>query len=125
VRALLHSFEACRSHEWSYDEIWEHMIARKYSANEFRGAFVGWDNTPRRGEHARIVSGATPQAFGSFMQRQLAAAASDGSPFVFVNAWNEWAEGAVLEPDEAHGYAYLEQLRAAVEAVHSQGMPAG
>jgi len=124
VRALLRSFGACRSHEWPYEEIWENMIARKYAADEFRGAFVGWDNTPRRGEHARIVSGATPKAFGRCMRRQLAAAASEGSSFVFVNAWNEWAEGAALEPDEADGYAYLEQLRDAVEAVRGQGIPA-
>lgn len=119
ARALLRSVHACRCHLWPYEEIWEHMISRKHAANEFRGAFVGWDNTPRRGEHGKIVSGATPQAFGRFMRRQLAAATSDGSPFVFVNAWNEWAEGAVLEPDEADGYAYLEQLRDAVEAVRN------
>jgi len=70
------------------------------------------------------VSGANPQAFGRFMRRQLAAAASEGSPFVFVNAWNEWAEGAVLEPDEAHGYRYLEQLRDAVDAVRSESITA-
>jgi lipopolysaccharide biosynthesis protein len=124
VRAVLRSFDACRCHQWPYEAIWENMVSRKYAANEFRGAFVGWDNTPRRGEHARIVSGATPQAFGRFMRRQLAAAVSDGSPFVFVNAWNEWAEGAFLEPDEADGHAYLEQLRDAVEAVRGQGIPA-
>lgn len=63
-----------------------------------------------------MVAGGTPEKFGGFMRRLLANAVRDGAPFVFVNAWNEWAEGAYLEPDERHGHAYLEQLAAAVES---------
>ena len=117
VRTILHRCGASRPHTWPYQTIWENIVTRPYAPNEFRGAFVGWDNTPRRGRRAGIVSGATPEAFGGFMRRQLAAAASEGCPFVFVNAWNEWGEGAALEPDEFDGYAWLEQLRDAVEAV--------
>ena len=119
VRALLNACGASRCHVWPFEEIWESMVTRSYAPGEFRGAFVGWDNTPRRAEHARIVSEAAPDVFGRFMRRQLEGAAAEGCPFVFVNAWNEWAEGATLEPDEADGLARLEQLRAAVEAVRS------
>jgi lipopolysaccharide biosynthesis protein len=118
-RAACRALTACGFPQrflYSYDDIWNEMLRAKYSANVYRGAFSGWDNTPRRGDRARVVAGSTPEKFGGYIKRQLTAATRDGSEFVFVNAWNEWAEGAYLEPDERHGSAYLEQLKAAVES---------
>jgi hypothetical protein len=57
------------------------------------------------------------------MRQLLANAVRDGAPFVFVNAWNELAEGAYLEPDERHGHAYLEQLAAAIETCRDDLQP--
>ncbi len=72
-----------------------------------------WDNTPRRGARGRTVLGATPETFKTFFKEAaletLATKAPEG--FLFINAWNEWGEGAHLEPDEKHGYAFLEAIR--------------
>ena len=102
---------------WSYDSIWSYILSRDYQTNEFRGAFVDWDNTPRRGQNSRIIMGGSPVKFGFYMKRQLHLAMNEGSPFVFLNAWNEWAEGAYLEPDTDYEYSYLEELQQAVKSL--------
>jgi hypothetical protein len=81
---------------------------------------TGWDNSPRRqaGE-AFILHNATPNAYRQWLaealSRQAKSAGRDG--IVFVNAWNEWAEGAHLEPDVHWGRAYLETTRDVIGAL--------
>ena len=78
--------------------------------------FVGWDNTPRRGENGVIVTGATPERFGAALGTaidEVAGLPSD-QRLVFVNAWNEWAEGNYLEPDLTWGHGFLEAVSGAV-----------
>lgn len=77
---------------------------------------TGWDNTPRQMDgEPFILTDSNPAAY----ERWVAAAvdrARDQGPdggIVLINAWNEWAEGAHLEPDEANGRAYLEATRRA------------
>jgi hypothetical protein len=75
---------------------------------------TGWDNSPRRQHReALILHGSSPEAYGRWLAeaatRQREEAGGDG--IVFVNAWNEWAEGAHLEPDRHWGRAYLEKTR--------------
>ena len=69
-----------------------------------------WDNTPRRGDGRRwVVHGSTPDAYEAWLRAVLdrAPQRTSGTPMVFINAWNEWAEGAHLEPDQRWGAAYL------------------
>jgi len=77
-----------------------------------------WDNTPRRTRGAVVLTGATPEAYADWLERALRATTS---PVVFVNAWNEWGEGAYLEPDMAHGTAYLDAHRRAVTRAGMRG----
>ncbi len=85
-----------------------------------------WDNTPRRDHMGMIFHGSTPDLYRRWMdevlketRRKTAAGELDDS-FVFINAWNEWGEGAYLEPDARFGYAYLEATRLALEQSRSQ-----
>jgi hypothetical protein len=79
---------------------------------------TGWDNTPRRrnGE-ALLLLGSTPDRYGAWLERAIRSQmrSEGGDGIVFVNAWNEWAEGAHLEPDADNGRAYLEVTRRVVE----------
>jgi len=82
----------------------------------YRTAMAGWDNTPRLGRRASVFHGASPAAYEEWL-RALVTAARLGHPdhrLVFVNAWNEWAEGAHLEPDDRFGTGYLEATRRAL-----------
>ena len=78
----------------------------------------GWDNSPRKKVDAAIFIESTPDLYEHWLReivsRQKAGISLDGnsgiSPesLVFINAWNEWAEGNHLEPDQKWGRAYLE-----------------
>jgi len=80
--------------------------------------FVGWDNSPRRGKKGVIVVNSSPQAFGRGVERAVSKlrTSSDSEPLLFINAWNEWAEGNHLEPCAKWGRGYLEAARKALES---------
>ena len=75
------------------------------------GVMPSWDNTARRRRAAHIAHGANPLRFEKWL-RGLAARRLAGSyrQELMVNAWNEWAEKAVLEPSVQHGRAALDAL---------------
>lgn len=84
-----------------------------------RGAMMGWDNTARRLTDARIFKGATPLRFRAWLSGILEQEETfnrDEDSLLFINAWNEWAEGTVLEPDRKFGTGYLEAVRSALAA---------
>lgn len=100
-----------------YAEFDAKMEARRPKhTNYFPAVFVGWDNTARRGENGAVVVNGTPQLFHAQVTRALKMLDSKPADeqFLFVNAWNEWAEGNYLEPDQHNGHAYLKALQAAL-----------
>lgn len=102
-------------HLFFYDQVWNRMLERKstYGDREkFCGAFVDWDNTPRVGMRGSVCVGATPEKFRKYLKELASKCRKEGNDrFIFINAWNEWGEGANLEPDKANAYGYLEAVK--------------
>jgi lipopolysaccharide biosynthesis protein len=96
----------------NYERAWRAMVQARPSFRTLPSVFVGWDNTPRRGRNGIIVIDATPAAFEDALTEAIASVRHrhEQERIVFVNAWNEWAEGNHLEPDLANGHAYLEVI---------------
>lgn len=102
---------------YDYASIWSILAARRIPLRTYPGVFVDWDNSPRRGlERGMIMRNFDARSFEVGVRAQLRKAQQKNAPFVFVNAWNEWAEGAYLEPDERRGLMFLEAIRAALAA---------
>jgi lipopolysaccharide biosynthesis protein len=81
----------------------------------YRGAMPAWDNTARRGRQAHILVNSSPAAYQLWLRKLVLQAISRSQtdePFVFINAWNEWAEGTHLEPDARYGRQWLEATAA-------------
>jgi 2-polyprenyl-3-methyl-5-hydroxy-6-metoxy-1,4-benzoquinol methylase len=80
----------------------------------FPSVMVGWDNSPRRQHAATIFTGATPEAYKRYLEWTVASVAKvrPEENYLFVVAWNEWAEGNHLEPDERYGRSFLEATKA-------------
>src|SRR5262249_39066451 len=80
-----------------------------------------WDNQSRRPGSGTVWGGSSPNRFREWVRNALHETVSrfkDGSErLIFVNAWNEWAEGTYLEPDRRYGYAYLQAVRDAIEDI--------
>jgi lipopolysaccharide biosynthesis protein len=93
--------------------------ARKPYA-EFKTVVPAWDNTPRRLERGHSFAFSTPELYQRWLEWAARCAVVNNAPeerFVFINAWNEWGEGAYLEPDQRYGYAYLQATADAINAV--------
>lgn len=97
---------------YNYDTIWKKIIdnAETSSQKEFLGAFVGFDDSPRRSKNGRVVKGATPEKFKKYLSKLIDISEQQNKEYVFITAWNEWGEGAFLEPDNINGFDYLNAI---------------
>jgi lipopolysaccharide biosynthesis protein/SAM-dependent methyltransferase len=85
----------------------------------FRTTMLSWDNTARRNRNPSIFTDFSLTRYSQWLASNMERAAkdprrSDGERLVFINAWNEWAEGTHLEPDQKHGFGYLEATRSVI-----------
>lgn len=101
-----------------YQEMIDRM-RRKPSVDfvRFRCVTPGFDNSVRRKKKAAIIHGSTPESFRSWLNAVNEETEKSRAPeerLIFINAWNEWAEGNHLEPDQKWGKAYLEAVRNAL-----------
>ncbi len=98
----------------NYDATWRKIIGIRPdpALTTFPGAFVDWDNAARYKHRAMVFRGASPESFRKWFSKLVDTVPQRNLPenFIFLNAWNEWSEGAYLEPDERYGYRYLEAL---------------
>ena len=92
-------------------------VQKAPSYRQYFGVMTGWDNTARRGNHGHVFAYSTSKDYELWLRAVVGSTEAMHPPserFVFINAWNEWAEGAHLEPDIKSGRAYLEATRRAL-----------
>lgn len=100
----------------------EFINSKRYLYNAdstvFKGLFTNWDNTARRCYKGSTIFQSTPKLYKTWLKdimKWTKEHNKNNEQFVFINAWNEWAEGAHLEPDQKYGYAFLQATKEALE----------
>ena len=109
---------------YDYQCLWRAIAERKLPRFTYPGGFADWDNTPRRGlKRGMLMRNFSQSAFAAGIRTQVRKASEAGAEFLFFNAWNEWAEGTYLEPDEAQGLFFLETIRDALAELQRSPNP--
>ncbi len=97
---------------YDYRTLVKNMLAReKESYKLFRSVTPSWDNTARREKNATVFVNSSPELYKEWLAKTIMASSkvfNGDENIVFVNAWNEWAEGNHLEPDIKYGNKFLE-----------------
>lgn len=107
-----------RKYYYDYDKVWQKIIKdakRHMSSRMYFSGVVKFDDTPRRGEKSRILLNANPEKFERYFGILYQMCNDAGKELLLLTAWNEWGEGACLEPDTVDRFAYLEALKRVIE----------
>ena len=106
----------------SYQELVQNMRAKPEPGYpRFRGVTPMWDNSARRSKDALVLVGSTPEIYEEWLRAVVAETlAKPQHRLVFINAWNEWAEGNHLEPCQRWGDAYLQATRRALATAQTK-----
>lgn len=99
---------------WDYDEFAPSLLrSNRPDWCDYPLVLPNWDNTPRTGIRGLVLQDATPERFRGVLREAVArvAAHPPDERIVFLKAWNEWAEGNYVEPDQRWGRRWLEVIR--------------
>ena len=109
---------------WDYDRfVKSKQYLKKVPYKLFKAVMPGWDNTARMPNKASIFHGSNPVNYREWLWNVAEWTAEVHQPqerIVFINAMNEWAEGAHLEPDRKYGYGYLQATLEVVKEYHEK-----
>ena len=96
---------------------------RKANISYYNGFFPGWDNTPRRSKsEANVFSSTSREVYKLYLMKQLHNTLLEDNPdesenFLFMNSWNEWGEGCVMEPSAQLGNQTLEDTKEVLDDI--------
>jgi hypothetical protein len=99
---------------WDYEEILPSLLrSNRPEWRDYPLVLPNWDNTPRIGMRGLVFHNATPELFRGHLREAVSRVAVHPAEerIVFLKAWNEWAEGNHIEPDQKWGRAWLEVIR--------------
>ncbi len=97
-----------------YEFAWKKIVNRAtltLSPKALYCGVVSFDDTPRRGPKARILTNPSPQLFRKYFKRLYRLSCTRNKEIIFLTAWNEWGEGAYLEPSSEYKFKYLEMIK--------------
>lgn len=84
---------------------------KMHPRRQIPGLLTGFDSYPRSPKICNVIIDSSPYNFKQALRKKIEMSTDE---FLFINAWNEWGEGATLEPDDVYGYGYLQSLKEVV-----------
>lgn len=98
---------------YDYNKVKRQLMKRVLRRKFIPCPFVGWDNSARRGDKGVVMLKQNAKMFGRSLRwaKDVVKQYPPQEQFVFINAWNEWAEGNHLEPCVKFGHQFLEQVK--------------
>lgn len=101
----------------SYKALAENAMRKPISGYKtFPGVMPSWDNSPRKKVNATVIQNDDEELYRKWLEDSFDKVKqySEDEQIVFVNAWNEWAEGCHLEPDKRNGAKFLQATKDAL-----------
>ena len=104
-----------------YDYLEIMKLMREHQAEDYilyKTVMPSWDNTARKPDNPSIIVNNSPDLYQKWLKSAIRYSNKhnvESENFIFINAWNEWAEAAYLEPDRKYGYAYLDATGRAIQ----------